>query len=174
MSNNLVHDVEMWPPGMVMLMFNRACAVFGGTYVLGSDSILESIELDGESGVTMKLPCHPRPITAKHLITSPGHLPSSLVPNGDTASTGTRRTAHCIAILPSRPEVLLKPAVIKEESNEEDNEEAGEDDTAVIVFPPTEDEAAVVRALLMGEGTGSCPAGQCRLLSLSPRIIEFG
>jgi len=57
------------------------------------------------------------------------------------------------------PESLRRP---RAESTEE--EEEGEDDTAVIVFPPTENHG-LVRALVMGEGTGSCPAGQCTLPS---------
>jgi hypothetical protein len=73
-------------------------------------------------------------------------------------------TAHCIALLPSLPESLRRP---KKESTEEDGEE-GEDDTAVIVFPPTAD-SRLVRALVMGEGTGSCPAGQCTFPFLSGR-----
>jgi len=63
-------------------------------------------------------------------------------------------TAHCIALLTSLPESLRRPQLA------EPTEEEGEDDTAVIVFPPTDDHG-LVRALVMGEGTGSCPAGQC-------------
>ena len=63
-------------------------------------------------------------------------------------------TAHCIALLTSLPESLRRPKIA------EPTEEEGEDDTAVIVFQPTDDHG-LVRALVMGEGTGSCPAGQC-------------
>jgi hypothetical protein len=122
---------------------------------LGKESIPESMNVNGDS-VTLKIPCHPRPITAKHLITSPDHLPPNLEPKSDSTFE-SKVTAHCIALLPSLPESLRRP---KKESTEEDEEE-GEDDTAVIVFPPTGD-AGLVRALMMGEGTGSCPAGQCK------------
>jgi hypothetical protein len=69
-------------------------------------------------------------------------------------------TAHCIALLPSLPESLRRP-----KTEPVDGEEEGEDDTAVIVFPPT-DNQGLVRALVMGEGTGSCPAGQCTSSSI--------
>jgi RAB protein geranylgeranyltransferase component A len=130
---------------------SSACAVFGGTYVLGKESIPESLTVNDDS-VTIKIPCHPRPITAKHLVTSPDHLPPDTRP--EVRSTEGNVTAHCIALLPSLPESLRRP---KTESTEE---EEGEDDTAVIVFPPTENQG-LVRALVTGEGTGSCPAGQC-------------
>ena len=124
--------------------------MFGGTYVLGKESIPESITTENDS-VILKIPCHPRPITAKHLITSPDHLPPDLRP---TQSGTGNVTAHCIALLTSLPESLRRPQLA------EPTEEEGEDDTAVIVFPPTDDHG-LVRALVMGEGTGSCPAGQC-------------
>lgn len=129
--------------------------------MLGPESIPESIELESgdEGGVRLKLPCHPRTITAKYLITSSGHLPSHLLPG---PSSSSKRTAHCIAILPKRPDVLFKPKIVQEEASEDDEEEVGEDDTAVIVFPPTSEDGSVVRAFMMGEGTGSCPNGQCR------------
>jgi hypothetical protein len=68
--------------------------------------------------------------------------------------------AHCIALLPSLPASLRRP-----QTEPVDGEEEGEDDTAVIVFPPTETQG-LVRALVMGEGTGSCPAGQCEPFSV--------
>lgn len=125
--------------------------------MLGPESIPESIEVEDGGSVSLKLPCHPRTITAKHLVTSPSHLPSHLVPTGTSSSS--RTTAHCIAILSERPDVLRRPEVVREEVP--DDEEVGEDDTAVIAFPPTSDDETVVRALMMGEGTGSCPNGQC-------------
>lgn len=148
----------------MLTCLSRACAVFGGTYVLGPESIPESIELEdgAESSVRLKLPCNPRTITTKHLIASSGHLPPHLILNENESPSNTRRTAHCIAILSERPEILRKPEAVKLNDDDEDEEEVGEDDTAVIVFPPTsEDNGSVVRALMMGEGTGSCPSGQC-------------
>jgi len=137
---------------------DSACAVFGGTYVLGKESIPESMTVNDDS-VTIKIPCHPRPITAKHMVTSPDHLPPDIRPKPE--SSGETATAHCIALLNSLPEALRRP---KTESTE--GEEEGEDDTAVIIFPPTESQG-LVRALVMGEGTGSCPAGQCKSLPSS-------
>ena len=139
---------------------DSACAVFGGTYVLGKESIPESMTVNDDS-VTIKIPCHPRPITAKHMVTSPDHLPPDIRPQPE--SSGGTITAHCIALLDSLPEALRRP---KAESTE--GEEEGEDDTAVIIFPPTESQG-LVRALVMGEGTGSCPAGQCKSLPSSQK-----
>jgi len=136
---------------------NSACAVFGGTYVLGKESIPEIITVNDDS-VTLKIPCHPRPITAKHLVTSPDHLPPDIRPQ-PKSSEG--KTAHCIALLSALPESLRRP-----KTEPVDAEEEGEDDTAVIIFPPTESQG-LVRALVMGEGTGSCPAGQCKSLPSS-------
>ena len=140
---------------------SSACAVFGGTYVLGKESIPESITIE-ERSVKLILPCHPRPITAKHLITSPDHLLPDLRGAESSAHESTE-TAHCVAVLSSLPDALRRPKSTKglEEGDAGDDEE-DEDDTAVVVFPPTGDKA-LVRALIMGEGTGSCPSGQCKL-----------
>ena len=129
---------------------SSACAVYGGTYVLGSQGEATSIDSDAE-GVKLNIPCHSRPITAKHLVSSPGQLPPSLLLSGpEQRST----TAHCIAVLSSLPEILRKEATEGETSGEE------QEDTAVIIVPP-EDGRGLIRALIMGEATGSCPAGQC-------------
>ncbi|ORY24379.1 GDP dissociation inhibitor-domain-containing protein [Naematelia encephala] len=162
--------------GEVAQGFCRACAVHGGTYVLGSAGQPSSIELDGQKGVTVQIPGHPRPILAKHLITSPDHLPQSLNPPPDKSDTSRSRdsseaskrtttTAHCIAVLPSLPSCLTRPIpndIQNEGEQEEGDGDSGNDDTAVVLFPPTADadEAQVVRGLMMGEGTGSCPSGQ--------------
>jgi RAB protein geranylgeranyltransferase component A len=154
-----VLSVRPWRQGHRLI--NRACAVFGGTYVLGKESIPESITVE-EGSVKLKLPCHPRVITAKRLVTSPDHLPADLRRSGSSTSTSSV-TAHCVALISSLPVALRRPKTIKESEGEEevDADDEDEDDTAVIVFPPTED-GALVRALVMGEGTGSCPSGQCK------------
>lgn len=102
------------------------------------------------ASVSLKIPGHPRTITATHLVCSPDFLPASLKPE----SIGTKTTAYTVAVVATRPPVLA-PANAAEEGEEE---EEG-DDTAVLVFPPT-DTTPLVRALVMGEGTGSCPQGQ--------------
>lgn len=66
------------------------------------------------------------------------------------------------------PAALKKPKSSQEppslDAGQEDGEEeSSEDDTAIFLFPPTTEGSSVVRGLLMGEGTGSCPAGQCEL-----------
>lgn len=131
---------------------------------MGKESIPESMTVE-EGSVKLILPCHPRPMIAKHLITSPDHLPIDL--RGAESSTHeSSLTAHCVALLPSLPDALRRPKSTKgsEEGDAGDDEE-DEDDTAVVVFPPTVDKP-LVRALVMGEGTGSCPSGQCKLSSI--------
>lgn len=138
---------------------SRACAVKGGTYVLGAQAEIESMSLDEDantdSPISIKLQCHPRPISAKRVISTRDHLPPPLLPTSSTVKR-KRITAHCVAVLSALPALLRR-------SEAEDVEKANEDDTAVILFPP-EGDAGLVRGLLMGEGTGSCPAGQCELL----------
>jgi hypothetical protein len=114
-----------------------ACAVFGGTYILGSEGAPSDI-VPSDGGVTLRIGAHPSPITAKHLLTPPGFLEKP---------EAVRTSAQLVAIVTAQPPVLRK-----EEGEEED------DDTAVLVFPPQE--GPLVRALVMGEGTGSCPRGQ--------------
>lgn len=58
--------------------------------------------------------------------------------------TSTTKVSHAVLVTRSRPAFL--------------SEEEG-DDTAILVIPPADDRP-FVRALVMGEGTGSCPAGQ--------------
>ena len=99
----------------------------------------------------LKLPCHPREITAKQLISSPDHLSPSLL---STPPENDRLTsAHCIAIVSSPPQGL-QPRKRKEGSEEE------LEDAAIVLFPPDEG-AQLVRSLVVGDGTGSCPSGQC-------------
>lgn len=122
-----------------------ACAVFGGTYILGADGAPSSIEV-GEGNVTLSIAAHPRPVVAKHLVTPPGFL--------DSPTSVRRTTAHLIAVVTAQPPVLRKDA-----PKSDDEVENEDDDTAVITFPATST-SPLVRALIMGEGTGSCPRGQ--------------
>ena len=130
----------------------RACAVFGGTYVLGPSAKVSDLSFENEK-VKMTIPCHPRPVTATHLVASKGHLPIT-----DTAQQNQGDgsfIASCIAIISSLPQPFKRS-----ESAKAVGEGVEEDDTALVVFPP-EGGRGVVRALLTGEGTGSCPPGQC-------------
>lgn len=149
--------------------------------MLGDQAVATSIQIHEEQGVELRLPCHPRPITTKHLIASYDHLPLSLQPKPEPLKSGRShagtRMAHCIAILPSLPDSLKRKRGENPENPENPDSEAEEsqepksdveqDDTAVILFPP-EGEVGLVRALLMGEGTGSCPSGQCESELLRP------
>jgi RAB protein geranylgeranyltransferase component A len=136
-------------------LMHRACAVFGGTYVLGPTALPSSVEIRDDS-VVLQVQCHPQPITASHLISSPLHLPQS-AQHTDIHSE-LNSIARCIAVLDALPPALKRPKV---EGEEEESKE--EDDTAIVVFPPEKEDGQVVRALIMGEGTGSCPAGRCEL-----------
>lgn len=66
-------------------------------------------------------------------------------------------TANYVAILPEVPGRLR--ALLKRPLSEEDGEN-DIDDVALLIFPPSGGRKTVTRCLLMGEGTGSCPAGQ--------------
>ena len=133
-----------------------ACAVFGGTYVLGPEAMpeIEAASADSaagddakdQGGVQVKVPAHPTPLRATHLVTSPFFLAKSQ-PSGSDKNV----TAHVVAVVTSQPGCLKRPA--------KEDEEAEDDDAGVVIFPPT-DNSTLVRALIMGEGTGSCPAGQ--------------
>ncbi|WVQ74521.1 hypothetical protein IAR50_004122 [Cryptococcus sp. DSM 104548] len=138
--------------GEVAQGFCRGCAVFGGTYVLGPASIPTSCAIT-ETGATISIPCHSRPVTAAHIIAPIDHLPASALTKNTTLSPRATATAHCIAVSSSTPEILRRTAAAESE------EEAENDDTSLIVFPP-EGDNPVVRCLINGEGTGSCPAGQ--------------
>ncbi|WRT65664.1 uncharacterized protein IL334_002609 [Kwoniella shivajii] len=140
--------------GEVAQGFCRACAVFGGTYVLGPTAAPTSIETTPD-GVLIQIPCHPRPVTASHLVSAPIHLPPSLLTCSNTDTKETT-SSNCIAITATLPEALRRRSLSVEEDDEE-KPEPENDDTAVIVFPREEN---AVRAYINGEGTGSCPAGQ--------------
>lgn len=134
-----------------------ACAVFGGTYVLGPEAMpeIEAASADSaagddakdQGGVQVKVPAHPTPLRATHLVTSPFFLAKVTKASGSEKNV----TAHAVAVVTSQPGCLKRPA--------KEDEEAEDDDTGVVIFPPT-DNSPLVRALIMGEGTGSCPAGQ--------------
>ncbi|KAL7419591.1 hypothetical protein Q5752_005503 [Cryptotrichosporon argae] len=212
--------------GEVAQAFCRACAVKGGTYVLGraGDARVEWAGTSGERGaqgaagaraatsasgvdvaqatnaapgtdrppgrLRVTVPAHPRPIRARWVLASPDYLSADVLsragPSGSGPASGSaldgratraaETTAHCIAIATARPAVL-GPA----------GEGAADgDDTALVVFPPKErggpdgrggqeGQGELVRALIMGEGTGSCPAGQyiIYLVSLTARDPAF-
>ncbi|OCF44472.1 rab escort protein [Kwoniella heveanensis CBS 569] len=174
--------------GEVAQGFCRACAVFGGTYVLGPSALPSSIEQTSD-GLSLQVPCHPRPVHAAHLISAPNHLPpdfvslplapSSAVPESpsrsvqEESSASTSTAAHCVAITAIVPEALRRAgsqtgsgATAQDETGGESTETTaakaeGEanDDTSIIVFPPV-DGRPLVRCYINGEGSGSCPPGQ--------------
>lgn len=135
------------------------CAVYGGTYVLGQFGKPTLIDANDDD-VTLSLPCHPRPVTAKHLISSSNHLPPSLLIPKSEPSKRTI-TAHSIAIISSLPKVLQRQLPSADDENGRSQLPEENDDTGLIVFPP-ENGNPIVRCLINGEGTGSCPSGQCK------------
>lgn len=142
--------------------------------MLGSQGVVQSIEVDRESvdlPFKLSIACQAEPVCAKHIIANADYLPPDLVTSETSASEAdARTTAHVIAVLPSIPKSLRRgpsPAAAGEEGSVQETEQ---DDTAVVVFPP-EDGRGLVRALLMGDGTGSCPSGQCESLA-SPQLTS--
>lgn len=135
------------------------CAVYGGIYVLGQFGKPTLIDANDED-VTLKLPCHPRPVTAKYLVSSPNHLPPSLlIPESEPSISNI--TAHGIVITSSIPEILQRKLPFTDDENERRQIPEENDDTGLIVFPP-ENGNPTVRCLINGEGTGSCPSKQCK------------
>ncbi|XAO23047.1 hypothetical protein I312_101825 [Cryptococcus bacillisporus CA1280] len=151
--------------GEIAQGFCRGCAVYGGIYVLGQFGKPTLIDANDEN-VTLKLPCHPRPVTAKYLISSPNHLPSSLlIPESEPSISNI--TAHGIAITSSIPEILQRKLPFTDDESERRQIPEENDDTGLIVFPP-ENGNPTVRCLINGEGTGSCPSKQYILYLSSP------
>ncbi|WWC60275.1 uncharacterized protein I303_102843 [Kwoniella dejecticola CBS 10117] len=150
--------------GEVAQGFCRACAVFGGTYVLGPSARPTNIESTSE-GVLVNIPCHPRAVTASHLIASPNNLPSSVSTSDPPPSSPSTLkdyvTLHGVAITKTMPDILRRKTTNADPSEagaSDITEEVENDDTAVILFP--RDGQHVVKCYINGEGTGSCPAGQ--------------
>ncbi|WVR03857.1 hypothetical protein IAU60_000855 [Kwoniella sp. DSM 27419] len=153
--------------GEVAQGFCRACAVFGGTYVLGPSAKPTTIDAIAD-GLKLSVPCHPRPITASYLVASPDQLSDDLLgPLVTQSGPIARLTAHGIAISSTLPEALRRKLQATqvavsdgpETSATDETDTVENDDTAVIVFPPR-DGRSLVRCYINGEGTGSCPAGQ--------------
>ncbi|ODN76789.1 hypothetical protein L202_05390 [Cryptococcus amylolentus CBS 6039] len=140
--------------GEVAQGYCRGCAVFGGTYVLGSPSIPTSCVIT-ETSATISVPCHPRPVTANHIIASTDYLTPAALTKDETLSSHVTVSAHCIAITSSLPDVLRRSRATESQKVDQDEN----DDTSLLVFPP-EGDNSLVRCLINGEGTGSCPAGQ--------------
>lgn len=166
-----------------LLRLDRACAVHGGTYILGSQSKISDLQLhptasrDGASHpITFSIPAHPSPITTDLLISgSPLEHPSIATAESTTSS----RQANCVAILKGiPPSIKAAFAPTSSESDDTDSLETTEmtQDVLLLIFPPGSGEAApttAVRALLMGSGTGSCPADQCESSSSAVRSGIF-
>jgi hypothetical protein len=156
----------------------RACAVHGGTYILGAQSKITDLQLNPtESGdsdshaVSFRIPAHPTPITTDLLISgSQLEHPSTAKDPSDGTSRTQSKQANCVAVLKGIPSSLK--AAFATSSGGDDEKDANDDvdatemtqDVLLLVFPPGFAEGKstpAVRALLMGPGTGSCPSGQC-------------
>ncbi|KAL7413045.1 GDP dissociation inhibitor-domain-containing protein [Mrakia frigida] len=164
--------------GEIAQGFCRLSAVHGAIYILSHP--ITSIDFPSSSSssdaTSTSTPSHPislqikgftHPILASHLIVSPDYLPPS------PTSLETVRFARCIAILDSYPSIFPLPPPTAASPEDSDREEAKEEmevekpDTSLMVFPPGSlgeesdvDVKETVQALLVGEGTGSCPRGQ--------------
>jgi RAB protein geranylgeranyltransferase component A len=136
--------------------------VHGGTYILGEQAQPSTVVLAtseelalSAKAVSITLPSHPRPVTADHLVANPDYLAAK-----SASEDGIGWTAHAICILPSLPRVLQPETQADVDLDEEEQDKS--EDAMIVVFPP-EGNQPLVRVLLMGEGTGSCPEGQCKL-----------
>jgi RAB protein geranylgeranyltransferase component A len=157
----------------------RLSAVHGSIYILSHP--ITSIDFpssdDASSAqthpISLQIKGFTHPILASHLIASPDYLPSSS--SSSTSATeeskAPARVARCIAILDVYPTIFPLPAAPPpaEDGGEETGQQAEEvekPDASLLVFPPGSLVAEcehTVQALLVGEGTGSCPRGQCEL-----------
>lgn len=210
--------------GEITQSFCRACAVHGGTYILGAQGrasrlrVLPLVEGEGENSdqdrkgndnqqakenededdkvqvqvqvqgqdrtnrprVEVTIPAQSKPITASHLIMPNTTSSRNILTHAGVEfpspiqSSSSTTSVNLVAILPALPSTLApylrqKSTNADEGEDGEENEPSEDDltvDAAFVIFPPTSDQESVVRCLLVGEGTGSCPAGQCEYIEI--------
>ncbi|BGP36932.1 hypothetical protein JCM10449v2_000834 [Rhodotorula kratochvilovae] len=180
--------------------FSRICAVWGGGQILGRPLLPLDLSAPVGAPVPASRPPfavheHPPPapavaadaarplgipvvleegadptmFTGDWVVCSP-HLAPALLPSNappPASSTGPR-AAHLIALL-DKP-VAFPPAPVREG---EDAEEPDEPDSKLLVFPPgTMGDASVgtCAAMLLGQGTMSCPEGYYVLYLVAPLL----
>ena len=149
---------------LIRLLLDRLSAVHGSIYILShpitSIDFPSADALPSPHPISLQIKGFTHPIFASHLIASQDHLPSSPSPSPSA------RVARCIAILDAYPTIFPLPAAPTPEEGDETEKpaEVEKPDASLLVFPPGSLVAEcnqTVQALLVGEGTGSCPKGQC-------------
>ncbi|CDZ98878.1 RAB proteins geranylgeranyltransferase component A (RAB escort protein) [Phaffia rhodozyma] len=166
--------------GEVAQGFCRLSAVQGTIYVLShpieSINYPSTISTDptltpSTDNMTIKVQIQgfAHPVESSHLIVSQDYLPAPVSDRELNTDTG-EKWVRCISILNKFPALLRRPLQANDVKGEQPEgvehiqQKEGEDerDTALVVFPPGSlgsDVQGSVSALLMGEGTGSCPKG---------------
>ncbi|KAF7301183.1 hypothetical protein MIND_00682800 [Mycena indigotica] len=162
--------------GEIAQGFCRTAAVSGGVYILGRR--IETIDSSDQEKHIIRLEEFPEPISCSLLISrsAPGisPVPPSSEPSSPfSVSSPSLTVARCIAIVDAP--ILFNPPV--EQSEDTDSPPPPTpSDTGVIVFPPSSLPAggsatASANALIVGEGTMSCPRGKW-LIHLSLPLVE--
>lgn len=148
----------------------RICAVSGGTYILGREvsSILGVTHADNAPAYRLSIEGLDESIEGKFIIASPDYLSvlEQLNPPQTTGLAVGEETAYCIAIVTGP---LITPSTLRTSDTGNTTHDYETDspllDTALLVFPPDSLSSAKatesVHALINGEGTLSCPKGQC-------------
>lgn len=163
-----------------LLYLCRACAVYGGMYILGPQSKISNFTYtsqgtqDDSKAVSLQIPAHYEPVTSDVLIDGTRTL-SGHSTQFKEVDTNAPSQVCCIAILSELPQQLklaITPQTEKGDDDTSDAENGNEghvedtsQDVFLMVFPPGSIEGGssqAVRALFMGSGTGSCPTGQCK------------
>ncbi|KAL5527027.1 hypothetical protein ACEPAG_5818 [Sanghuangporus baumii] len=165
--------------------FCRVCAVSGGTYILGRDTLAIEIKPEPSSGneeaknLRLKLTEIPEDLTADVVISSVNYLPhlaNILQTETEVNLSTTESHSCCIALIDgviSRVSSYESAQATENDSTGEPVEGSSEEspsrpvDAALIVFPSgslTSGEASgPVNVLINGEGTLSCPRGKSLL-----------
>lgn len=159
---------------MLTFGLRRACAVHGGTYILGSQGKISDLQVmktsqeDGGHPITFRIPAHHEPVTTDLLVDG-GQLNLARPSSGSQSPAGstTPMQANCVAILQTLPAIVQAAFSTGQNRTETDDGESVEEniqDVMLMIFPPgsvSGGSQPAVRALLMGPETGSCPADQC-------------
>ncbi|KAJ9109040.1 hypothetical protein QFC21_000366 [Naganishia friedmannii] len=164
--------------GEITQAFCRACAVYGGMYILGPQSKItnftctpEATQSNSKHAISIQIPAHHEPVTSKVLIDGTGTLSrhSSQAKQGDAKAALQNCCIAILSKLPSQIKLAITPQTDKRdddsdsENAKEEQTEENTQDVFLMVFPPASIEGGssqAVRALFTGSGTGSCPTGQ--------------
>jgi hypothetical protein len=152
----------------------RACAVFGGMYILGPQSSISNFTCapqdDSKRCISLQIPAHHEPVTSDVLIDGTGTLSQHSTQTKESDAKAPCQVC-CVAILSELPtQIQLGITPQRDDESDPENTEAeqieeNKQDVFLMVFPPASIEGGssqAVRALFMGSGTGSCPTGQCK------------